>query len=478
MIDFQQQQKIEQSLTLSARQIQSLQLLYVPIFELEQSINTEIENNPLLEYEEFSGDALNEPLSNEKVSTSTRNVEDDEENTFDKENNSSYLDNFFEKNSNDTKKPEANAKRDNFFEGITDEESLRQQLLNELSYLNLTIEEFSIAEAIIDNIEDSGILGTTLADIAMIYNCDLEEIERILSIIQSISAPGIGARDLAECLKLQLIAQNQTDPQLFDLVDNYLEEIGNNNLSYIAKSMQISLDRLNCLIEKIRTLNPHPGTKKNTEKNNYIIPEAEIIYDNNLKKFRLIVNDSYLPKIQISERYSNLLNDKFLPPEDRDYLRQKLSDAKNFQTSLILREKTIERIANLIMDNQHEFWFNGIDSLKPMTMAQAAEILEIHEATVSRACAGKYLLTPQGLFEFKFFFAHGIKSNSGEEISNLAIKEKIKFYIDTENSDKPLSDEKIVALLKDDGINISRRTVAKYRDTMNIAPAHKRKSVF
>jgi RNA polymerase sigma-54 factor len=172
------------------------------------------------------------------------------------------------------------------------------------------------------------------------------------------------------------------------------------------------------------------------------------------------------------------LNDKFLSKEDREYLKQKISDAQTFQGSLEMREKTIERIAELIMIEQHDFWANGVNSLKPMTMAQVAEQLGVHEATVSRACSGKYILTPQGLLEFKYFFSHGVKSSDGVELSNLAVKEKIRHYIDTEDAEKPLSDEKIASLLKSANINISRRTVAKYRDSMNIAPAHKRKTIF
>ena len=469
MIDIKQQQKIEQNLTLSARQLQSLQLLYVPIFELEQSINSAVENNPVLEYEEFAADRLSEKLPTEDFSDNFNHENSD---SFD-----NYNDNF-EYENYDGDVAEKQQKRDNFFAAISEEDSLQTQLLNELSYLNLSEKQFEIGEEIIGNIEESGIVGTTLADIAMVCNADLDEVEEVLHIIQSIRTPGVGARDLAECLKLQLIASNRQDELLFELIDNYLPEIGDNNLSYIAENMNISSERLNQLLAEIRTLNPHPGAVAAENKSNFIIPEAEIRFDEELSQYRLILNDYYIPKIRVSEKYTNLLNDKFLSKEDREYLKQKISDAQTFQGSLEMREKTIERIAELIMIEQHDFWANGVNSLKPMTMAQVAEQLGVHEATVSRACSGKYILTPQGLLEFKYFFSHGVKSSDGVELSNLAVKEKIRHYIDTEDAEKPLSDEKIASLLKSANINISRRTVAKYRDSMNIAPAHKRKTIF
>ena len=459
MTDIIQQQKMEQKLALSNQQLQSLQLLYLPVWELEQTINEAVESNPVLEYEEFSNTVSIDELSNENSSSEETSFNDDYPADDD-----SYSDNA-----------ETQAKRDTFLSGITEEESLQQQLLNELLYLNLSPDKQEIAEEIISNIEDSGIIGTTLADIAMVCNADLDEVESVLHLIQAISIPGVGARDLQECLKLQLLAKNSTDPQLFELIDNYLEHIGNNNLNYIAENMGITLDRLNLLLDEIRTLNPHPGAKQSENKSDFIIPEAEILYDEELSQFRLVMNDYYIPKIKISDRYSKLLEDQFLNKEDREYLRQKLSDAKNFQSSLTMREKTLEKIAKLILEEQAAFWSDGVEALKVMTMAYAAKKLDVHEATISRACAGKYILTPQGLFEFKYFFAHGVKNTSGEELSNLAIKERIQFYIDTENTEKPLSDEKIASLLEDEGINISRRTVAKYRDAMNIAPAHKRK---
>ncbi|MBQ9788484.1 MAG: RNA polymerase factor sigma-54 [Lentisphaeria bacterium] len=470
MTEINQQQKIEQKLSLSAKQLQSLQLLYVPIFELEQSINNAVETNVVLEYEEFSDNTPQVENKENNFSDNDNNMESYSENFSD-----DYNDNYNESDNYDN--AEKQKKRDNFLANITEEVSLQQQLLNELSYLELSAKDFEIAEEIISNIGDSGIIETTLADIAMVCNVELEDIERILQLIQSITIPGVGARDLKECLKLQLIAANRNDEQLFELIDNHLQDIADNNLNFIAESMKISLDELNVLLEQIRRLNPHPGAMNHENKSNFIIPEAEIIYDEELDDYRLAINDYYIPKIRIAERYTNMLNDKFLSANDRDYLKQKITEAQNFTASLALREKTITKIAELIMNEQHDFWRNGAASLKPMTMAQAAERLNIHEATVSRGCSGKYLLTPQGLLEFKYFFSHGIQNSDGENFSVTSIKEKIRRFIDSENSDKPLSDEKISAMLKSEGIDISRRTVAKYRDAMEIAPAHKRKLI-
>lgn len=462
MTEFAQQQNISQQQLLSNRQLQSLKLLSVPIFELETTINDIVETNPVLEFEEFAGEQLNTPIIDE-------NYNDDNEN------NPSDEYNYNDDSDNWANNDEAQKQRDNFFENILEEESMQQQLIHEASYLNLSAHEFEIAESIISSIGENGILVTPLADIAMATNSDMEEVEKILQLIQSITIPGIAARDLPECLKLQLIAKGDTNPLLFTLIDNFLEEISQNHLVNICRDLNISMEELNQLLAIIRELNPHPGLLFSSKRSEFIIPEAEIKLNPETSEYYLILNDYYIPKIKISSQYSKLLETKELSKEDYQYLKQKLNDANNFKNSLAMREKTIERIARIIMNTQHDFWANGVNSLTPMTMAEIASQLELHEATISRACSNKYLQTPQGLFEFKYFFTHGIKSDAGNAISNLSIKEKIKNYISNESPSKPLSDDKISELLKNEGINISRRTVAKYRDAQNIPATHLRK---
>lgn len=471
MIDIKQQQKISQQQQLSSRQLQSLSLLSVPVQELQSKTEEIINSNPVLEYEIMPGSSLLRELPDSSIEDDRRQTAEDDDDFY----------NDTESWHDDLPIPEmmenysaANLeKRDFFFSNITENESMQQQLMREVNFLNLPQEQFDLAEAIVGAIDERGMLTTPLADIAMCTNADIFEAENMLEKLQKIFPPGIGSRDLQECLRLQLEAQGENDPKLFELLEN-LNDFGSNRMELLADKMNISISELNILGDKIRKLNPYPGRLLNSSKTEFIVPELEILRDKD-GGFVLKNHDELLPRVKISNEYTAMAANPDISAEDRNYLKQKIDEAENFVNSLLMREKTIVRIGNFIMEKQYDFLDKGIEFLKPMTMAQAAEALNLHETTISRGCANKYLATPQGLFEFKFFFAGGFTSQDGEDISVHAIQKKIREYIEDENPAKPLSDEKISQLLAESGLKVARRTVAKYREQMNILPTNLRR---
>ncbi|MBR2510377.1 MAG: RNA polymerase factor sigma-54 [Lentisphaeria bacterium] len=471
MIDIKQQQKVAQQQQLSSRQLQSLSLLSVPVLELQEKINEAMNSNPLLEYESFPDSALLRELPDVSIEDERKNMRDDDDDVY-SGGGDSWQDDLPIPDGIQQFSPEQQSKRDYFFSNITEHESMQQLLLQEVGFLDLADNEQEIAEAVVGAIDDSGFLSTPLADIAQCTNAEIFEVEAILGKLQKIFSPGIGARDLKECLKLQLEAQNESDPDVYRLLD-YLEEFGNNKIEYLSDILGIPVARLNELGDRIRSLNPYPGNVFNHSRAEFIAPEATVVFENG--RYIVREHDEFLPRIKISEQYAKMLEDKELPAETLAYLQKKMQEAELFRNSLLMREKTIVRIAAFITENQQEFFADGIESLRPMTMAQAAEALEIHETTVSRGCAGKYLATPQGLLEFRFFFSGGFQNADGADVSVHAIQQKIREFIEDEEPHKPLSDDKIAKLLENEGFKIARRTIAKYREQMNIPPTNLRR---
>ena len=471
MIDIKQQQKITQQQQLSSQQLQSLSLLSTTLPELQAKTEEIMNSNPVLEYEIMPGSSLLRELPASSAEDNNRHSGEDEE--FFYIDSDEWHDDLPLPEITENYSPERIQKRDFFFSNIMESESMQQQLMQEVNFLNLPPKEFELAEAIVGAIDERGMLTTPLADIAMCSDSDIFEAENMLKRLQKIFSPGIGSRDLSECLRLQLEARGENDPKIFELLEN-LDDFGNNHLTQLAAKLNISLQKLNELGDKIRTLNPYPGRLYSSTKSEFIVPELEIMRDND-GTFRLKHHDELLPQIKISDKYTSMVSNPDISKEDRNYLKEKIDEAENFVNSLIMRENTIGRIGAFILEKQYDFFEKGIEFLKPMTMANAAEALNLHETTISRGCANKYIATPQGVFEFKFFFSGGFTGENGEDVSVRAIQQKIKDYIEDEDPAKPLSDEKISQLLAESGFKVARRTVAKYREQLNILPTNLRR---
>ena len=472
-----QTESMRQEQTLTPQQLQSLEVLAAPVLELREKIDRELVRNPILEADSPDFEL---PPPSEKTS-------DREEPGNERDDMEEQLARIVDRTAGEGESPEDIAlpessdfseeeeRRKFLMDSIESETSMQEQLLEQLRYAESDPETLRVAEAVIGGIDESGYLKTHPADIATGTECSLEQAEKAIRLVQTFDPPGIGARTLEECLLLQLERGDNDTAELVELVSHHLEDIAKNRLPELARSMNLSPEQLEEDIKFIKSLNPYPGHAISNSKPVYIVPEVSV--ERNDDEFKVIPNDSnYLPRLRISKTYLKMLEDPNLDSETRTYIRTKLANGEQFIKSLEQRGSTIVRIAESIVSEQYDFFMKGIEYLKPMTMKQVARKLGIHETTVSRAAANKYMRTPFGLFEFKYFFTTGFQSESGEEISSRGVKEIIRELVDNENSASPLSDSKLEKLLAERGLNVARRTIAKYREEMGIQPSHLRRT--
>jgi len=474
-----QTQELRQEQILAPQQIQSLEILLAPLLELQAKISQELESNPTLEQEspgneDLAGDVLTETDSAQKETTGEEIKERDDDGLLELvQLADSWHDSLPAGKSVSHNSTEDEEKRRHFFDSLTTEQSLQDQLLEQLRMLDLDEKTRKLAELIIGSIDDTGYLRSILADLATVGEVDIKEMKKALSLVQLFDPPGIGAENLKECLLLQLKRQNNTNTQLTKLIRNHMGDIAANKLPIIVKKMNISMNRLHELLNELRTLNPYPGSVISPNRPVFILPEVTI--EEKDGNFSILSNEEHLPKLRISQLYLKLLEDPKTTQETKDYIREKLNKSKALMKSIIQRQSTITQIAEVILDTQYEFFKHGVEHMRPLTMQQVADKLDLHETTVSRAIANKYLKTPFGLFEFRFFFSTGYHSNDGEDLSSKSVMEKIRDLVAKENTEKPLSDLKLTNLLKEQGLTVARRTVAKYREEIGIPASHLRK---
>ena len=465
----------KQEQILAKHQIQSLEVLLTPLLELQEKIDQELNNNPVIEQEKSSVEELaGDPLHSEATNADNSEKSDNDENDFTEI--LKIAESWHERgsfNNYNSSPSDVQNKRDYMFNSLVEQPSLQQQLLEQLSLTECSPELAQTAEFVIGSIDGIGYLTTHPADIAMAAKCDMKKVKEAIKLVQSFEPPGIGASDLRECLLIQLKRRQQQNPQLRELISNYLEEIGRNHLPQVAKAMHISIEELSSLIAQLKELSPLPGSTLSPSSELYVLPELTV--EKKGGEYVISSNDIYLPSLKISQTYLNLLKDPNTNAETKNYIKEKLLAARMLIKSLSQRQSTIRRIAQIILDSQYDFLEQGIEHLKPLTMRQVADKLGLHETTISRAIANKYLQTPNGIYEFKFFFTGGYQTNDGDEISSRGIKEKIKDLIAAENKSKPLSDNKISQLLKDNGLSVARRTVAKYREQLGIQATNLRR---
>ncbi|MBO4632119.1 MAG: RNA polymerase factor sigma-54 [Lentisphaeria bacterium] len=472
---FVQQQDLKQTLTLAPQQLASLSLLSLPLMELENRISEEIAQNPVLEVEGDKSEEIHpdEPADSE---TFSGDLPENDEHVLDpnREDYEEHLDRLLETDESGAYSDEAESRRQYLFDSIVAETSLQESLLEQLRFADVSEKVRSCAEYVIGSLNENGYFQGTLPDAAQSAAASLDEAEKALLLVQSFDPPGIAARDLKECLLLQVARNPHPDKRLETLIRDHLNELARNKLPQIADEMQISLEELNRLIAELRLLNPHPGASLNRHNEPYILPEITVVPDGD--EFILIENDPPFGRLSISKSYQKMLENPALAAEDRAYLRERIDSGKALIRGLEQRKTTIRRIAELIVNAQYEFMKQGPRALKPMTMRQAADKLGLHETTVSRAVSGKYMQTPVGLFEFRFFFSGGFQSDEGEEISAHSIKDMIRELVDAEDPSKPLSDSRLSQLLAENGLEVARRTVAKYREELGIPSSQLRKA--
>ncbi len=473
-----QQQRMQMVLAPQLRQ--SLEMLQVPILELRTLIQQEIEQNPTLEEDPIEQEQVeiepNAPTPEEGETP----VEDNKEIDFSEEFAVlARLDDEWKEyfNQNQTAQPYTKddaARREFFMESISQNPSLQEHLLGQLGLTDLDEEQQRLGEMIIGSINDDGYLTVSLDELAHSTGHEVEELTVILDTIKEFDPIGVGAIDLRECLLLQLTRLGKAQSPAAEVVDKHLAALGARRYPDIARAMKIPVEEVQQIAHFIATLEPKPGRSFTSETPAYVLPE--VVVQKVDGKYIILLNDDQIPHLRISNHYRTLMESGDTPREVKSYIREKVRAGAFLIKSINQRQQTIRNIATEIVKVQESFLEHGIAELKPLTMSEIADVLGIHETTVSRAIANKYMQTPRGTFEMKYFFTPGYKTADGKDISNKTVKDTIARLIADEDPSKPLSDQAIAEQLKADGTPVARRTVAKYREELNILPSHLRKS--
>ena len=462
-----QEMKMQQ--TLAPHLFQSLEILQMPLLDLQQMIQQELSENPTLEA------TVEQPDEQIEIEQGTKDAERDE---FDNEleklaalgeewNDSAY------ENRQVAGGSDADEKYQYMMDSLSEASSLHDQLLDQLALSSLNEYERKIAEIVIGNIDDEGYLQLDVEDLLSLPNFPAETLDKILATIHDFEPAGVGARDLRECLLLQLKRVGKENSQEYQLIADYLDLLGRHKFDEIARAMGLTVDRVKELAAAVAKLDPKPGHNFSEERIEYVTPE--IILEKKDGEYVITQNKKPYPTLFISQKYLQMLKDPKTSKEVKTYIREKIAKSKQFIQSIDQRMDTIHRIAIEIVRIQRGYFDHGVSKLKPLNMKTVAELLEVHETTISRATAGKYMQTPQGLLSMKYFFKPGVMTASGEAISNESVKAALSDIVRGEDKKKPLSDAKLVLLLEEQGIKIARRTVAKYRDQLRILPSHLRK---
>ena len=439
--------------SLSPQMQQSLHVLQAPLTELRQLVDTELRANPALE-----------EVAPDKPSVS----ETKEASPMEEQWNEYYS----QRSSSETWTKEALERRQHFMDSQLRPPTLTEHLLEQLHTATWPREDAEIAVEIIGNLDEGGYLRAGLEEIAASLDRMPLDVERVLEKVQQFDPHGVAARNLSECLLLQLKAQGRQHSIETRIVRHHLDELGRKRLGDIAKALHIEIPEVQHAAEAIAKLDPAPGRVYSPDTNQIITPEVIVEHDG--EGYTVSLNADEIPRLRISDSYKDMLagNSK----EVRDYLRDKIRGGNFFIRSIQQRQQTILNIAREIVIRQREFFDLGPAHLKPMTMGQVAEAVGVHETTVSRAAAGKFMATPQGIFEMKYFFTHGYTNSDGEGVSNESVRQAIAQIVKEESPNRPYSDQEIVKLLAERGLPVARRTVAKYREQLGILPSNLRKA--
>lgn len=474
-----QQQSQQQLQQLTHAQYQGLDILQKPLLEIRSLLADELAVNPLLEIAppeavELAGDTYGDAaMTGNMLDRSEIEGSQEEYPLLQSGSDSDYYEPDYSDPDNDAGEYYQH-KLDIASAAMQSTDTLSDLLWEQLQSLELSGNELKAVEAVIEGIDKNGFLKVHPADIAMTHDLTMDDISRALQTVQSFDPPGIGARDAVESLVLQLKRRNYPDKRIYTLLTDHREELERNKLPQIAKAMEMTIDELYGFLTDLKKLNSIPAAGMTADQNNtVIVPEMSVELEND--EIKISGREDYFPRLRIANYYEKMLEDPALPEEDRKYLKEKLLSAQTLIASLAKRQDTLRAVTGMIAEKQSDYFRNGEEYLKPMTMAEVADALELHETTISRAVNGKYIATPYGLKELRFFFSSGVKTESGGDLSSHAVKARIKELIEEEDPAKPYSDEVISKMLAAEGVKVARKTVQKYRDSMNIPATNLRR---
>jgi RNA polymerase sigma-54 factor len=465
--------KLVQKLILTPSLQQAIKLLPMSTLELSELLNQEMVENPMLE--EVPTEEL-QPVEATPEKPEEAKPEAGKGDTWDDQDYEYFFGDYLDDGYR-PRTPTEVKELPPIENTLSSAASLSDHLLWQLSMQTDDPTVRAIGEAIIGNLDDDGYLVATVDELAAMGPWPPEEVERALSVIQGFDPVGVAARDLQECLVLQLRHLGLAGSPADRIVADHMQLLKNHSIPELARKLAISIDELKQHIELIRRLDPKPGSRHNPAPSQYVIPDVYVVKVED--QFVAALNEEGLPQLRISPVYRRLLDKgSENTDETRAYVKDKFRSALWLIKSVEQRQKTIHKVATSIINFQREFLDHGIEYLRPLVLRDVANDIGMHESTVSRVVTNKYMHTPQGVFEMKYFFHSGIASSYGEAVSSVTIKQRIRKIIEQEDLRKPLSDSKIVSILQREGLELARRTIAKYREELKIPTSNQRKVLY
>ena len=490
---------LRQELRVNPRLYQAMDLLYMPLLDLQTKLEQELSENPFLE--------LSEPDSDDEFEVDEESLDEPDEPDDEVDWDEVLLDGFDVGGARERYEP-----REYFEAPVVGTRHLHDYLTDQLGLLHLEDRQLWIADEIVGNIDDDGSLSCSLQDVADGLNATAdatrdeaferargieddkareaeleelaaffaphtpEEVEDVLRIVQTLDPPGVAARTLRECLELQLRRDDKEDTLACTIVREHFDALINHRWTEIARALEIPPREVQDAADEIATLDPRPGKQYSSDPDHYVIPD--LIVDRVGGEYLVFVNDTGLPRLRLAKAYREVAADRSkFQGSNKEFISNKLNAANWLIQVIEQRRQTMLNVMRFIVDRQQGFFERGVQHLKPLTLREVADHIGMAESTVSRVTNEKYVQSPTGVYPLKFFFSGGLPTATGREVSTRGVQARVKSLVDSEDSKRPLTDQAIVNLLKSEGVKIARRTVAKYRDQLGILPARMRKRI-
>ena len=486
-------QRQSQSLVLAPQLRQSLKILQVAALDLRSVIQEELQSNPTLEelpMEGMSAEKEEQPKGDADASGDDASASADgtpepaseqkrEEMDFSKEFeimgkiDDDWRDYMANSGGAQSFSQEDAERRQHFFDSVTTETSLQEHLMRQAELADLTPRAVEAMQYIVGSLDDRGFLTVSAPDVALQTGLPLDAVQEAVAALKAFEPPGIGSSSLADCLLAQLSAKGRRESLASRIIRDHFELLSRRRIPELSRKLGATSDDVQSAIEEIGKLDPAPGRRFAEDQNRVVVADVTVERDGN--EWKIDMNNDYIPRLRISSTYRDLIAKGSLSKGERDYLKERMRSGKFLIDSIEQRQRTISRITREIIKAQLAFFEHGTSHLKPLTMTQIADVVGVHETTVSRAIANKYIRTPHGIFEFKYFFTPGYQNGSGASVSNTSVKEMIADLVAGEDKGTPFSDQEIVGKIQEKGISIARRTVAKYREELSILPSNLRR---
>ena len=474
-------QRQTQSLVLAPQLRHSLKILQVAALDLRTVIQEELQSNPTLEELPMEGVSLDressegsaESASNDDTSSSSEEMDFSKEFEILTKLDQDWKDYMANAGGNTPRTSEDDEKRQHFLDSLVNETSLQEHLMSQAEMSDLDDDNLEAMRFLVGSLDDRGFLTQTLPDIALQMALPLESVQNAHVILQTFEPAGIGAEDLKECLLLQLVSQGREESLAARIVRNHYELLVRRRIPDIARKTTAPTEDVQVAIAEIGKLDPAPGRKFAEDNNRVVVPDVTIERDDD--EWKITLNNDYIPRLRISNTYKEMIAKGSLNQQEREYIRERMRSGRFLMNSIEQRQQTIERIVREIIKVQEPFFEGGVAKLQPLTMTEIADTVGVHETTVSRGIANKYVRTPHGVFDLKFFFTPGYKADGGKSVSNTSVKEMINDLVALEDKGRPYSDQDLVKKLQEKGLKIARRTVAKYREELGLLPSNLRR---